>query len=124
MAILNYIPGTLERSVKRYGATTRVNGIAQRPTPTTIKVGVADEPAEGAVVATLPEGDRTKSVRTLFTTTALQVANPATGSGDVVTLDDGEYEIRRVEDFPTRDTIPGAAHYEYTAVRLGDLERR
>ena len=60
------------------------------------------QPATGDDLQTLPEGDRTKRVRVLYTATALRsVDQDARTSADHVSVDSDWYEVREVKPYGT-----------------------
>lgn len=60
------------------------------------------QPATGDDLATLPEGDRTKRVRVLFSRTALRTVDQGAGtSADQVTVDGDWFEVREVKPYGT-----------------------
>ena len=78
------------------------------------------QPAEGDDLQTLPEGDRTKRVRVLFSRTALRTVDQGAGtSADQVTIDTGEWaEVRSVEPWPTGRLV----HWRCVLVQVQEAE--
>lgn len=83
-------------------------------TSTTIEASV--QPASGKVLATLPEGERSRDPRTIFTFDPLRVASQFDGTdADRLTIDGASYEVRELTDWRTAAPI---AHYEALALRV------
>ncbi len=77
------------------------------------------QPATGDDVATLPEGERTKRVRVLFTTTALRaVDQSARTSADQVSVDGDWFEVREVKPYGTTPL----AHHRAILVAVQEAE--
>ena len=83
-------------------------------TSTTIEASV--QPASGKVLATLPEGERSRDPRMIFTFDALRGASQYDGTdADRLTIDSVSYEVRELTDWRTAAPI---AHYEALALRV------
>ncbi len=83
-------------------------------TSTTIEASV--QPASGKVLATLPEGERSRDPRTIYTFEELRGASQFDGTdADRLTIDGASYEVRELTHWRTAAPI---AHYEALALRL------
>lgn len=77
------------------------------------------QPATGDDVDTLPEGERSKRARVLFTATALRVTDQAAGtSGDQVSVDGDWFEARAIRPYGTT----ALAHHRVVLVAVQESE--
>lgn len=64
----------------------------------TFQIIASIQPIDGDMLEMLPEGERSKEMRTLYTTTKLQTVNEnKTINADIVSIDDGDWEVQKVE---------------------------
>jgi len=83
-------------------------------TSATIEASV--QPASGKVLATLPEGERSRDPRTVYTFEALRGASQYDGTdADRLTIDGASYEVRELTHWRSAAPI---AHYEALALRV------
>lgn len=82
--------------VKRSGGVTYVDGHAEDNPPTELQVTASVQPLGGKELMRLPEGDRSKEMRLVFTTVQL---HPEYGGGhaDIIVIDGQDYEVSSVE---------------------------
>lgn len=76
------------------------------------------QPMPAARIATLPEGERSRDWRVVYTYTPLRVTDAAAGvSADHVLVDGAAYEVRGLAVW--RGVLP---HYEAQCVRVQEVE--
>lgn len=81
----------------------------------TIKASV--QGADNEVLQTLPEGDRTKEVYVLYTTTELKTVVTGLSNPDIVVIDNKEYQVIRVTSRRNLSTY-ATAHYEIIVIKI------
>jgi len=79
-------------TIRRYGAGSYSDGYYTRPPATTVSIRAAIQPLDGRELLQLPEGDRLKDHRVIFSRSYIQ-------PGDIVEYMDTLYEIVEVEDW-------------------------
>lgn len=108
--------GTGTYSVSRSSVGTLTNGVVvPDPSPTTLSIEAAIQPASGRQLQRLPEGKRNSESIGIWTTTALRTADVAAGvEADVVTYKGAQYQVENV-----RDWMDSGGFYECVALRVG-----
>jgi hypothetical protein len=101
-------------TVTRTAAGSRVDGRFVPGGSRSFAILASVQPIAGAEAATLPEGERSRDWRKLYTRTALFPVNQHDGeAGDRVTIDGAVFEVRKVKHY--RAIIP---HYRADCVRV------
>ena len=95
--------GTATHTWRRFAAgSAGTDGRFVEGSITTSTLRGSLQPATGDDLQTLPEGDRTKRVRVLYTATALRTVSQADRtSADQVTVDGDWFEVREVQPYGT-----------------------
>ncbi len=94
------------------GVTLWVDAVA---VPFTIKASV--QGADNEVLQSLPEGDRTKEVYVLYTSTELKTVVTGVSSPDIVVIDSKEYQVIKVTPRRNLSTY-STAHYEVVVIKV------
>ena len=81
----------------------------------TIKASV--QGVDNEVLQTLPEGDRTKEIYILYTSTELKTVIAGVSTPDIVIIDNKEYQVIRVTSRHNLSTY-ATAHYEILVIKL------
>ena len=83
--------------------------------PFIIKASV--QGADNEVLQSLPEGDRTKEVYVLYTSTELKTVVTGVSSPDIVVIDSKEYQVIKVTPRRNLSTY-STAHYEVVVIKV------
>jgi len=94
-------------AVERYAAGTWTNGKYTKGAKTDISIFASVQPADGREIDQLPEGDRTKVHKEIFSTSELKL-------NDIITYDGERYEVHKLSDWSPYCT----QHFEAMAVRI------
>jgi hypothetical protein len=94
------------------GLTLWVDGAE---TSFTIKASV--QGVDNEVLQTLPEGDRTKEMYVLYTSTELRTVTAGVSNPDIVIIDNKEYQVIRVTSRHNLSTY-ATAHYEIVVIKI------
>lgn len=81
----------------------------------TIKASV--QGVDNEVLQTLPEGDRTKEMYVLYTSTELRTVTAGVSNPDIVIIDNKEYQVIRVTSRHNLSTY-ATAHYEIVVIKI------
>lgn len=81
----------------------------------TIKASV--QGADNEVLQTLPEGDRTKEVYVLYTTSELKTVVTGLSNPDIVVIDNKEYQVIKVTAKRNLSTY-STAHYKVVVIKV------
>lgn len=104
--------------LRRYvGAVTYDgNGEPVRPSATDAPLLASVQPAEGRVLETLPEGDRSKDVRLVMSYKEIRTGSQHDGTAaDEIVIDGARFQVRIVKRY---DAI--LPHYEAVCVRVDE----
>lgn len=107
--LINY--ETLTATRRSTGILNQVTGHYEEGACTSFTFKANVQPSSGKTLDQLPEGDRIKQPKTLFTTTQLKL-------NDFVEYNDEKYEVRIVKDY----SIYCTNHYEVIMIRLQDQD--
>lgn len=98
----SFMTGTY--TVTRRGASTVVDGRAVPAVPSTLSIVASVQPATGRDLERLPEGQRSRETRVVFTPTQLLIATQGAGLSDIVAIDGSKWEVQQVARW---DAPPG-----------------
>ena len=113
--------GAQTLTVRRPGATTFVDGVAVDSLDQTLEILGSAQPVQARDRHQLPELLRVSAAFKLYTEADLQVTDlGAKVRGDVVELDDGDYEVSGRWDWTVHEL--GLPHNKYILTRVGDDE--
>lgn len=97
--IFRFVTGTY--TVKRRGAVGYERGVAVVEAPSTFEIQASVQPLGGRELMRLPEGDRERERRLVFTVDALDVTGGGGSKADVIVIDGEDWEVTNVEAWPT-----------------------
>lgn len=87
---------TGDYTVTRPGASVFTEGRLEASDTTTLEISACVQPAEGRDLQKLPEGERAREAKLIFTETALRVRGSGHGA-DLVSIDGDTYEVFKAE---------------------------
>jgi len=118
MSIINIFTVQDNMTLKRQTtASVSVKGTYQPVTRSSIIITGSIQPITGKELLDLPEAQRTRHPRTIYTETELRTEDKTNGLGaDIIEHDGVEYVVYKVEDFSEWDGA-GLAHYAVTVLR-------
>lgn len=112
--------GEQDVTLRRFGAGTRDSFGAFVPgatVDTVIKASV--QPMRGQELAILPEGERQKDQRKVYTLTELRTADQSLQAPpDQLLIDGLAYQVQQVEPWPSVSPLP---HFKARVVRLQEV---
>lgn len=104
-----------ELSVTRRGEGQYVEGIWVEDAGSEFTIKASVQATDAEILQTLPEGYRTAESYTLFTSTKLQTASINKSNPDIVTIDEGLFQVVRIT--PWQNLQYPTQHYEVLVVK-------
>lgn len=95
-------------SVERPGATTHSGGVSSKAASTSFTIKGNAQPLSGKELLQLPEGDRQRQNKKLFTRTEIR-------NDDLITIGGVPFEVQTVEDWTRQIRLP---HYEARIMKV------
>lgn len=103
-------------TIKRFGAPTRANGNATKPSSSDVLIEAVIWPSTGQDIRRLPEGLRTDEARTVLTTTSIKPSiDPSAGYPDRFDYEGFTWEIQVVTDWSAK-----GGYYLGVAVKVSE----
>lgn len=109
-----------KRTISYIRRTVAVASATGRPSTSlaaAVEFEASVQPLNGIEIQQLPEGERSRDSRKLYTTTALRTASAGSGAAaDRIVIDGANYEVHTVQPYDTMAPLP---HYKVVVLREG-----